>query len=84
MTIEVWIIANKTVVKKNGIEPLHSDRDALKKEKTFTFYVVIIINLFFIIKIIIIISIIIITLLIPQTVKKKNRINDLVCTVRSQ
>jgi len=34
----VRIIANKTVVKKNGIEALHSDRDALKKEKTFTFY----------------------------------------------
>jgi len=29
---------NKTVLKKNGIEALHSDRDALKKEKTFTFH----------------------------------------------
>jgi len=25
-------------VKKNGVEALHSERDALKKEKAFTFY----------------------------------------------
>jgi len=25
-------------VKKNGIEALHGDRDALKEEKTFTFF----------------------------------------------
>jgi len=29
MTIEVWIIANKTVVQKNGVETLHGDRNAL-------------------------------------------------------
>jgi len=34
--------------------------------------------------IIIIINIISLTLLIPQTVKNNNRIDDLVCTVRSQ
>jgi len=40
--LEVRIIANKTVVQKNGVETLHGNRNALEKKKTF--YIIFIIT----------------------------------------
>jgi len=51
----VWIIANKTVVQKNGVETLLGNRNALEKKKTF-FIICIIIIIIIIINIIFIIS----------------------------
>jgi len=36
--LEVRIIANKTVVQKNGVETLHDNRNVLGKKKTFAFF----------------------------------------------
>jgi len=36
--LEVRIIANKTVVQKNGVETLHDNRNALEKKKTFAIF----------------------------------------------